>query len=681
MNTNAILDKSIQKEFQVLHESILTAKADLARSWLVFASSLKKLKDRMDTVGDRETNWTGYLGVSSFEEYCEQKLEMSKAFGYELIASYRKLLEEKPEYETNTDLTPPAETKVRILGNKKLNALRENSPDDYDEIEDMIFNPSCSRRETESKLAELYDNLVYDEDADEEEVGEVDQIKENLIKYWANKKDSIIEAVKERDQSDFSLLINGIYDLGSDEVNSARVENKGIKRIIIANSAKDSDYAEQVIQRAKALDPTIEIVYTGVGNNDKDIMAFPSQLQGAGNYWYMKETLYIRKRKSAFIETFPSPGDIVENLNTALKLGFHCRSTCHYCYQQTSQYTYQDAYSNLEDVKNEVACEHIVNTSTLTIWSVLSHLKKEAFEKNPKNLSDVSNKLRQTMQDLGIKDRSSAISYLSENLKSLITKCDIEFEESDLTLQVENLETYYKKNEKFPLWLWVSEYSDILAIEPIAHQMDFILTELLPINPNVNYLVATKTAYKRPFLKYDGQDRVMVNMNLNPETIINKYETGTSSLDDRLDLIHELQEKGGYGIRLSFEPMIYYDDWQMAYEDLVGKVSMAIDLPSVSEIVLGSIRLRPGLKNRIMRNYPWCDLFEDISYFERASLKDKRERYFEDFRIGQYQFMIELLGHQTDADIILGAEHPEMWGWVGLDKKKFMEDKVYQYGQ
>ena len=33
----------------------------------------------------------------------------------------------------------------------------------------------------------------------------------------------------------------------------------------------------------------------------------------------------------------------------------------------------------------------------------------------------------------------------------------------------------------------------------------------------------------------------------------------------------------------------------------------------------------------------------------------------------------------TDAEIILGAEYPEMWGWVGLDKDKFMKSKVYQY--
>ncbi len=677
MNTNAILDKSIQKEFQVLHESILTAKADLARSWLVFASSLKKLKDRMDTVGDREINWTGYLGVSSFEEYCEQKLEISKSFGYELVASYRKLLEEKPEYETNTKLTPPAETKVRILGNKKLNALRENSPDQYDEVIDMIFNPAVSRRETESTLTELYDSLVYDEDADDEDIVEVDRIKENLIKYWANKKDSIIEAVKERDQSDFSLLINGIYDLGSDEVNSTRVENKGIKRIIIANSAKDSDYAEQVIQRAKALDPTIEIVYTGVGNNDKDIMTFPSQLQGAGNYWYMKETLYIRERKSAFIETFPSPGDIVENLNTALKLGFHCRSTCHYCYQQAAPYTYQEIFSNLEEVKDELKYEPNIHTATLTVWSLISHITKQTFNKIPNGLDKAIGKFRKSVVKDDIVDAVAMIQFLTNNITTILADCNVHFSKEDLTEQLPNISTYYKENQKVPLWLWVSEYSDILAIEPIAKQSEYIMTDLLDVNPDVNFMVSTKSAHGDCFLNHDGQNRVMLNMNLNPEQVIAKYETGTASLDERLGLVKKLQDKGGYVLRLSFEPMIYFDGWEQAYKDLVAKVAGSIDLSSIPAVVLGSIRLRNALRREIVRNYPSTQLFTNIP-LEEASREDKRERYPEPIRIDQYRLMKNELEKHTKAEIILGAEYPEMWRWVGLDKNKFLTDSVYQ---
>jgi len=633
----------------------------------------------MEVVGDRETNWKGYLNVDSFEDYCDEKLGISLKTGYSLISDYSKLLSEKPEYKSNKKLIPPPETKVRILGNKKLKALKKDSPDKCKEIKEMIFNPNYSRRETEAKLEEFHDNLIHDEKVIEEDIIEYDPLKEKVRQYWKGKEDAILGTIRENNQSKFSGLLNGLYDLGQKE-NSTRVESTEIKRIVITNTAKDSAYAEGVINRARKLNRKVEISHTGTGNNDTDILAFPSQLQGQENYWYMKETLYVRERKSSFIETFPSPGDIVENLNTALKLGFHCRSTCQYCYQQTSRGGTQEVFSNIKNVTDELKYERIVQTATLTVWSMISHLQKKIYVKIPRNLSETSNKFREKVVKSEISNDDSMMELLSKGSEGILSDCNVDFTKIELKKLLPNIPKFYKKNKKVPLWLWVSEYSDILAIEPIAKQMEFILSELLPKFPEVNFMVATKSV-DECFLEHDGQDRIMLNMNLSPEEVINKYEPGTSPLDKRLDLVKRLQNKGGYILRLSFEPMIYFEGWEEAYKSLVETVSKSIDLASIPAIVLGSIRLRSGLKNRIIRNYPWTDLFADESVLVKATKEDKRGRYTEEIRIAQYQLMIDELKKHTKAEIILGAEYPEMWDWVGLDKEKFMSDKVYQYEQ
>ncbi|MBT3802311.1 MAG: hypothetical protein HOG05_14265, partial [Bacteroidetes bacterium] len=575
------------------------------------------MKEKMEVVGDRETNWKGYLNVDSFEDYCDEKLGISLKTGYSLISDYSKLLSEKPEYKSNKKLIPPPETKVRILGNKKLKALKKDSPDKCKEIKEMIFNPNYSRRETEAKLEEFHDNLIHDEKVIEEDIIEYDPLKEKVRQYWKGKEDAILGTIRENNQSKFSGLLNGLYDLGQKE-NSTRVESTEIKRIVITNTAKDSAYAEGVINRARKLNRKVEISHTGTGNNDTDILAFPSQLQGQENYWYMKETLYVRERKSSFIETFPSPGDIVENLNTALKLGFHCRSTCQYCYQQTSRGGTQEVFSNIKNVTDELKYERIVQTATLTVWSMISHLQKKIYVKIPRNLSETSNKFREKVVKSEISNDDSMMELLSKGSEGILSDCNVDFTKIELKKLLPNIPKFYKKNKKVPLWLWVSEYSDILAIEPIAKQMEFILSELLLKFPEVNFMVATKSV-DECFLEHDGQDRIMLNMNLSPEEVINKYEPGTSPLDKRLDLVKRLQNKGGYILRLSFEPMIYFEGWEEAYKSLVETVSKSIDLASIPAIVLGSIRLRSGLKNRIIRNYPWTDLFADESVLVTAT--------------------------------------------------------------
>ena len=682
MHTTAVLDKSIQKELKTLHDSILAAKIDLARSWFVFASSLKLLKEKMDTVGDRKTNWRGYLGVESFEEYCEEKLEISTATGYGLIASYTKLLTEKPEFATNTKLIPPSETKVRILGNKKLKVLQKDAPDHYAEIKEMIFNEESSRREIESKLDHAYDNLLYDEDENNDEsFMDSDPLKEELAQYWNSNKNTILHAVKENNQTDLCGLLSGIYNLGNKGENSTRVENTQIKRLIMEPSAlsdSSTEYTNQVISRAKLINPHIELIYPSA-NNDKDNYRFPDQLTGAGNYWFMKESLIIRERKSSFIETFPSPGEIVENLNTAVKLGMNCRSACQYCYQQASPYVHQDIFSNLDDLIPELEVENYVHKAILTIWSIISHLKEERFNKIPHHLQVAGNKLRIAFQKEQINSKAKAVKYLTANIPTILDekKLELKYDPDKLKSLVKDIPAYYTKNKSIQLWLWVSEYHDILAIDPIAKQIEFLMTKVLPKVPVIGFMITTKSVHADDLLKYDGADRIMVNMGLNPEAVIDKYETGTANLDQRLELIKKLQDKGGYKIRLSFEPMLIFSGWQKEYRNLVTDISKKINMRGLDGIVLGSIRLRSRLKSRIMRNYPWTDLFSEDMEYETATKGDKRERYTEKIRIEQYKLMIEELRKHTDTEIILGAEYPEMWGWVGLDREKFITETVY----
>ena len=665
-----------KKKVEALHSAILQAKKDFARAWVTLASNLNNLKLQMGGDKDRKFNWQTFVGVDSFEEYCDEVLDLDSKTGYQLISSLDVLKDYKPELLENTDLAAPAWTKVRLLSTKKSKALLESHPGDHQQIVTKVFDDKISRRKLESDF-EYYIDKHSDETTPREV--DVDPAVLKLTSYINNHKNDLVECIKSGDWTKFNKIIGGIPGMYNF---STRVEKTNIRRIVVTNSAKDSDYAKQVVSHSLKLDPSIEIIYTGVTKNGKDILRFPSQLQGAGNYWWMKETLYISERKTTpFIETFPSPGDIVEKPTTVLKLGFHCKSICQYCYLQKTKPSNQLAYSNLESIKQELRLESYVHKCTLTLWSVISHIQKRSYAKLPENLHTESDELRLKLHKLTEIDDSIIIQLLANEAKSIIDRLEIDYNPDELNSVVSDIQKLYQENLKFPLVVLVSEYSDILAIESIAGQMEYIFTDLLPEYTEVNFQVNTKTAYKDCFLKFDGQNRVIVKVSLNPKIVIDKYEKGTSNLEERLDFIKSLQEKGGYLIRIGVEPMLIFDDWQKAYKELVDIVASSIDLDSVMNITLGSLRLRRGLKTEIIRNYPWTDLFNEVEIFDKPYREDKRERYTEKIRVEQYRLMIDELSKRTNTDIILGAEYPEMWDWVGLDKEKFMKSKVYQYNR
>ena len=59
---------------------------------------------------------------------------------------------------------------------------------------------------------------------------------------------------------------------------------------------------------------------------------------------------------------------------------------------------------------------------------------------------------------------------------------------------------------------------------------------------------------------------------MNPESIINKVEFGTSRLNDRINAINKLKE-AGYKVGILIAPIILVDNWKELYEGLIKKLS------------------------------------------------------------------------------------------------------------
>ena len=193
------------------------------------------------------------------------------------------------------------------------------------------------------------------------------------------------------------------------------------KRVIVTPTSKDKKFTLDFINRIKKLDQSIEIVYSPTDNPD-----FPPVM----NKWkYMKETIILVERKSNFITTFASPGDIIEDMTTVISMGWHCALGCEYCYLQnsTDRVQWQMVYTNLDQIENELRVEKYVQSVLLTIWSLYLEYSKDSQTKISSDFHLLAYFIRsKNFDNQQIKDKSSALRFLFNNLEKCMNRLNPE---------------------------------------------------------------------------------------------------------------------------------------------------------------------------------------------------------------------------------------------------------------
>lgn len=241
------------------------------------------------------------------------------------------------------------------------------------------------------------------------------------------------------------------------------------------------------------------------------------------------------------------------------------------------------------------------------------------------------------------------------------------------------LPKYYAKNSDSPLWINVSEYSDLLAFDPISNQIEELM-QIVQKDPEFNFKLRTKVANIHSFLNYDGKDQVQVTFSLNTEYVIKKFEKDSSSLDQMIAAINALIQKGGYKILIAIEPIIKYKGYGADYRQLIKRMKKEIDLSKVVRIKIGTVRYKTRLKNYIKNVHPKSGLFSPNQQLVEPEPGDKRWRYSRDERLKIYKVIQDELKSVPSVKLGIASEYPELWDELGLDKTDIHSSVVYQYG-
>ncbi len=240
--------------------------------------------------------------------------------------------------------------------------------------------------------------------------------------------------------------------------------------------------------------------------------------------------------------------------------------------------------------------------------------------------------------------------------RSISIYCDVDRIEAELNTLLSNGKIYR---------IGSGEFTDSLAFDHISNFSKFIIPIVLK-HKNITFEFKTKSNNIKNLLEFKGDRRIMVSWSLNPETIIKNEEMGSASLTERLEAASKCA-KNGYRVGFHFDPIIYHENWEDNYSQVVDRIYKYVNPEDIGWISMGGFRFPPNLKDKIESIYPKTEIMLE----EFVLGKDGKMRYFRPLRRKIYKVMkaaFEKL--HKNPPLYMCMETPRMWEDV-FDKKKF----------
>ena len=448
------------------------------------------------------------------------------------------------------------------------------------------------------------------------------------------------------------------------------------KNLWITDEVKNSPSVHQIKNRVLQLNPKVKIEI--VSSNRPE---YPDADNEAERFHSMKDTLLLCNRRGSFIETFASPGHIVEGPATMVKSLMNCCYKCEYCYlaRTALRQMWQKVYVNMGQLEQEMLNEVPIHTGLMTLLSSFAQYEGEQLLKIPSGFKELSDSIRNELSKKGtvkITD-SDVFDFMHTNLGDILLRLDCTLSKEKFFTVKDLFEENFDANKQLPFSFNISEYSDILGIEHIAGHLDFLMG-IIHRNPHLRMKFFTKSANSAALLKHNGDRRVSITMNFNTEHCIANFEHGTASLSERISALQNIQKNGTYLSVVHLEPIIMYPNYEKDYKNLIGKIFKKVNPNGIEKVALGMVRYTGQLIGLVKKLYPDSDILDNDLELVKPEYGYDRYRYDIDDRINFYRVMITEIRKYSKCRITLGAELPDVWEALKLDSSKVINSVFHQ---
>lgn len=145
--------------------------------------------------------------------------------------------------------------------------------------------------------------------------------------------------------------------------------------------------------------------------------------------------------------------------------------------------------------------------------------------------------------------------------------------------------------------------TDPVALEHITGSLKKVI-EFFGNIENGRLRVITKFNNVDSLLDLDHNKHTKFRFSINTRYVINKFEHGTSSFEERIEASRKIA-KSGYPIGFIIAPIMIYDNWKNEYEELIEKLKSSLDDYN-EEITFELIqhRFTTTAKQLIMERFP-----------------------------------------------------------------------------
>lgn len=185
------------------------------------------------------------------------------------------------------------------------------------------------------------------------------------------------------------------------------------------------------------------------------------------------------------------------------------------------------------------------------------------------------------------------------------------------------------------IWFYSSDYSDIQGMDvisgfnkefiPFFEQFEWVKMEIRTKSGNIASLLELGFAPKN----------TEVAFSLNPQSLIEKYETGTASLQMRMKAVNTLLEHK-FVVGLRFLPLLPVKNYKNIYEDFIAEMKSQIEFCDIASTFASGLLFTKRDYNTILKKYPDLDILHllelenDDFYREAREVRDNFYTMFKD---------------------------------------------------
>jgi len=194
-----------------------------------------------------------------------------------------------------------------------------------------------------------------------------------------------------------------------------------------------------------------------------------------------------------------------------------------------------------------------------------------------------------------------------------------------------------RKKIKGKIRLGTGEFGDSLALEEIF-PLNSLLIDYSRKLPGIIIEIKTKCGNLKSLETLKATENVVAAFSLNPQSFIDKFENGTSNLDERLFGAKQLAE-AGFKIAFHFDPLLAASNWKEEYASVTAMIRKDFAKYQIPWISLGTFRFPKGFPEKILDIDSAAELFSE----EFFPCTDGKMRYFRPLREELYAFILREL--------------------------------------